>query len=84
MPPVLSTRGLRLAWAVTAPKSQGLMPDRACIGLGSREFCLGLTFVALSRACMLKSLMLLDKIDYTSVRSLEGKVLEQWLEDWRR
>ncbi|KZT65404.1 hypothetical protein DAEQUDRAFT_731448, partial [Daedalea quercina L-15889] len=83
MPPVLSTRGLRPAWAVTVPKSQGLTLDRACIGLGSRGFCLGLTFVALSRAHTLESLMLLDKIDYTGVRWLGGKVLEQWLEDWR-
>jgi ATP-dependent DNA helicase PIF1 len=41
---------LRLAWAVTVHKSQGLTLRVVKIGLGKREFCSGLTFVALSRS----------------------------------
>jgi hypothetical protein len=40
---------LRLAWAVTVHKSQGLMLGRIKHGLGKSEFLTGLTFVALSR-----------------------------------
>ena len=40
---------LRLAWAVTVHKSQGLTLSRIRIGLGKSEFCSGLTFVAFSR-----------------------------------
>jgi hypothetical protein len=39
---------LRLAWAVTVPKSQGLTLPR-----GTKEFSCGLTFVVLSRVTSL-------------------------------
>ena len=37
---------LKLSWAVTVHKSQGLTLDRAVIDIGKKEFCAGLTFVA--------------------------------------
>ena len=40
---------LKLAWAVTIHKSQGLTLDRVVIDIGKREFSCGLTFVACSR-----------------------------------
>ena len=39
---------LKLSWAVTIHKSQGLTLDKVMIDVGKREFSSGLTFVALS------------------------------------
>ena len=40
---------LKLAYAVTCHKSQGLTLDKVVIDLGEKEFSSGLTFVACSR-----------------------------------
>ena len=40
---------LKLAYAITIHKSQGMTLDKARIDLGDREFAAGITFVALSR-----------------------------------
>lgn len=48
---------LRLAWAVTVHKSQGLTLPRIKLGLGKKEFSCGLTFVALSRVKELEGIM---------------------------
>jgi len=40
---------IRLAWAITVHKSQGLTLEKAQIDIGNKEFAAGLTFVALSR-----------------------------------
>ena len=40
---------LKLAWAVTIHKSQGLTLDKVVVDIGKREFSTGLTFVACSR-----------------------------------
>ena len=40
---------LKLAWAVTIHKSQGLTLDKVVIDVGKKEFSCGLTFVACSR-----------------------------------
>jgi ATP-dependent exoDNAse (exonuclease V) alpha subunit len=53
---------LRLAWAVTVHKSQGLTIKKAQVGLGRKEFCSGLTFAALSRVTDIDGLMVVDKI----------------------
>jgi len=39
---------LRLSWAVTIHKSQGLALDKAVIDVGKKEFSSGLTYVACS------------------------------------
>ena len=47
---------LKLAWAVTIHKSQGLTLDKVVIDVGKREFSTGLTFVACSRVRQLQDL----------------------------
>ena len=48
---------LKLAWAVTIHKSQGLTLDGVIIDVGKREFSTGLTFVACSCVCQLQDLL---------------------------
>jgi ATP-dependent exoDNAse (exonuclease V) alpha subunit len=49
---------LRLAWAVTIHKAQGLTYDRVAIDLGTGAFAHGQTYVALSRCTTLEGLYL--------------------------
>ena len=48
---------LRLSWAVTIHKSQGLTLDKVVIDVGKKEFSSGLTFVACSRVHRLTDLL---------------------------
>lgn len=75
---------LRLAWAVTIHKSQGLTLKRIKLGLGSKEFATGLTFVALSRVKALEGIMLVGILDYPRVRRLGGRHLQLRLDDLAR
>lgn len=75
---------LRLAWAVTVHKSQGLTLKKIKLGLGSREFSTGLTFVALSRVKEIDDIMLVDQVDFSRVRSLGGKHMQYRFDDYAR
>lgn len=49
---------LRLCWAVTVHKSQGLTLPKAVVDLSNAKFSAGLTFVALSRVRQLSDFLL--------------------------
>ena len=42
---------LKLAWAVTIHKAQGLTLNQAVVSLGNKEFSAGLTFIAYVHVC---------------------------------
>jgi len=75
---------LRLAWAVTVHKSQGLTLPRIRLGLGKKEFSCGLTFVALSRVTSLDGLLFIEKLNWERVKNLGGKFLQLRLQDLAR
>jgi ATP-dependent exoDNAse (exonuclease V) alpha subunit len=54
---------LRLAYAITVHKSQGLTLSKARINLNQREFCLGLSYVAISRVKHLQDLVFESSFD---------------------
>jgi hypothetical protein len=66
---------------VTVHKSQGLTLPRIRLGLGTKEFSCGLTFVALSRVPSLNGLLYIEKLDWERVKKLGGKFLQLRLED---
>jgi ATP-dependent DNA helicase PIF1 len=47
---------LRLFWAITVHKSQGLTLEKAKIDIGNREFASGLSFIAVSRVRFLNDI----------------------------
>lgn len=62
---------LRLAWAITIHKSQGLTFERAIIDAGA-SFAAGQVYVALSRLTSLEGLVLQSKIPAHSIRTDQG------------
>lgn len=63
---------LKLAWAITIHKSQGLTLDKVVIDVGKREFSTGLTFVAYSRVRQLQDLLFTSPFPYQSLASLSN------------
>ena len=58
---------LRLAWAISVHKSQGLTFDRAIIDV-SRSFAAGQTYVALSRCRTLEGIVLSNTIGWRTIK----------------
>ena len=61
---------LKLAWAVTIHKSQGLTLNKVVIDVGKREFSSGLTFVACSRVQKLQDLLFCPPFDFQRLANL--------------
>lgn len=76
---------LKLAWAVTIHKSQGLTLDKVVIDVGKREFSTGLTFVACSRVRQLQHILFAPLFSYQRLSSLSNssRLKERRQEDRR-
>ena len=76
---------LKLAWAITIHKAQGLTLDKVVIDVGKKEFSAGLTFVACSRVCRLSDIMFNTPFVYWHVASLAKsmRLTEHKVEDAR-
>ena len=61
---------LKLAWAVTIHKCQGMTLSKAVIDVGKKEFSAGLTFVACSRVRQLKDLLFVPPFPFQRVANL--------------
>jgi ATP-dependent DNA helicase PIF1 len=60
---------LTLCWATTIHKSQGLTLDKIVVQLGNKEFCAGMTYVALSRVRRLQDLCIYP-VDLSRLQSI--------------
>ena len=61
---------LKLAWAVTIHKCQGMTLGKVVIDVGKKEFSAGLTFVACSRVRELKDLLFVPPFPFQRVANL--------------
>ena len=76
---------LKLAWAVTIHKSQGLTLDKVVIDLGKKEFSCGLTFVACSRVRKLRDILFLPPFPLQRLKSIaNNKRLQERKEEDQR
>ena len=76
---------LKLAWAVTIHKSQGLTLDKVVINVGKREFSTGLTFVACSRVRQLQDLLFTPPFTFQRLAALSNsRRLEERQEEDKR
>ena len=74
---------LKLAWAITIHKAQGLTLDKVVIDVGKKEFSAGLTFVACSHVRHLSDIMFNPPFAYQCVASLAKsmRLTERKVED---
>ncbi len=63
---------LRLAYAISIHKSQGMTLSKVVIELGVSDFCRGLSFVAISRVRALNDIAFLTRIGEQRLKKLGG------------
>ena len=68
---------LRLAYAITVHKSQGLTLLRAVLNLNQKEHCLGLSYVAVSQVKALDSILFEVPFDYERFTGKESAVSQE-------
>jgi len=74
---------LRLAYALTVHKSQGVTLKKAAIGLGKSEFAMGLSYVAISRVKKLTDLIFISPFDLERLnKGGQGPQAYERLTDW--
>jgi len=61
---------IKLAWAVTIHKAQGLTLDKVTVDIGHKEFSSGLTFVALSHVRQLSNILLNPPFPFQCLKNL--------------
>src|SRR5271154_886482 len=64
---------LRLAYAISIHKSQGMTLRKVVIELGLSDFCHGLSFVAISRARAITDIAFLNRIGEQRLKKLGGQ-----------
>lgn len=76
---------LKLAWAVTIHKAQGMTLDKVVIDVGKKEFSSGLTFVACSRVRQITGLLFDPPFPFQRVANLAHslRLQERLIEDRR-
>jgi len=74
---------LRLCYAITVHKSQGMSLSRAVLNLSDSEFALGLSYVAVSRVKTLEGLMFESTFDLSRFKEPKGKTPRDRAEDVR-
>jgi len=62
---------LKLSWAITIHKAQGLTLDKAWIDIGNKEYFDGLTYVALSRVRKLED-MIVQPFSFERLRNISN------------
>ena len=75
---------IRLAWAITVHKSQGLTLDKAVINLGEVDFTPGLSFVAISRVKKLSGLLFKTSFPIGRLQKLRGSSADLDTDNERR
>jgi ATP-dependent DNA helicase PIF1 len=68
---------LRLAYAITVHKSQGLTLERVVLNLNQKEHCLGLSYVATSRVKHLLGLMFEGPFDFERFTGTNSTVSQE-------
>ena len=63
---------LRLAYAVSIHKSQGMTLNKAVIELGQADFCRGLSYVAISRVRAISDIAFLSRISPKRLKNTGG------------
>lgn len=61
---------LKLSWAITIHKSQGMTLDKVVVDIGKKEFSTGLTFVACSRVRRLSDLLFVSPFTFQRLANL--------------